>query len=267
MLISEFQKKKVCEYLDTGQYRKVLLIFHHGLGDSIMFYSTCFKALKARYPEIEFAYDTHLGQQGIFGEVDTNQEHYDICFSLAYPCSEWGSINETKSEKCARRELGLPLPLIEDYSLPKAFPSPLVGVHFNSTCCPNMNVKRDFGRKLWTQIQDAGFIPIDTHMRHVNDHADNSVVHDYEQCRRVDNIPATVDKLVGLLSHLRGFAGVPSGNIACALAVLPARSVLYLTSEFGKERLVHADVFEMNIRKGYDSKLVADWLDALKSNG
>ena len=264
MIVRDFNSRKACDYLDTGQYHRVLIIFHHGLGDSVMFYSTCLKALKARYPDIEFAYDTHLGQESIFGHVDNNPDHYDIAFNLGYPCSEWGNINETKSEKCARTELGLPLPLKEEYDLPKSFPSPLVGVHFNSTCCANLNVGREFGRRLWEQIQDAGFIPIDTHMRHVNDHAEKSIVHDYEQCRKVDNIPATVDKLVGLLSHLRGFAGVPSGNVACAMAVLPPRKILYLSSEFPKDRLVHLDVFEMSIRKPYDPKIVGEWLEELR---
>lgn len=266
MLISNFSGKKVCDYLDTGQYHKVLLKFYHGLGDAVMFYSTCLKALKKRYPNIVFAYDTHLGQEDIFGKVDKDPNHYDIAFQFAYPCSEWGSIDETKSEKCARMEIGLPLPLEEDYTLPKKFKSPLVGLHFNSTSCPRMNASPEFGKKLWTQIQDAGFIPIDTHMRHVNDHKNRSIVHDYEQCRRIDNINATTDKLLGVLSCLRGFAGIPSGNMPCALAVLPPRKILYLSSEFSKDRLVHVDTFEMNIKKPYDSKIVEEWLNELKKD-
>lgn len=265
MLISDFSSRKVCDWLDTGNYRRVLIIFHHGLGDAVMFWATCFKTLQKRYPAIEFTYATHLGQEDIFGKVNENPEHYDIAFKFRYPCSEWGSRDETKSEKCAREELGLPLPLVEEYSLPVSFKSPLVGLHFNSTCCSHLNMPAEFGRRLWNQIQDAGFIPIDTHMRHQNDHPDKSIVFDYEKCRRVDNVPATIDKLLGLIGCLRGFAGVPSGNIACALAMMPAERVLYLSSEFGKSRLIHLNCFEMNVKKPYDAGIVKDWLDVLRN--
>ena len=264
MLIDNFRSKKVCEWLDTGNYHNVLIVFHHGLGDAVMFWATCMKALKKRYPTIAFSYATHLGQEDIFGNVDGNPASYDIAFKLAYPCSEWGSRDETKSEKCAREELGLPLPLVEEYSLPVQFKSPLVGVHFNSTCCSRLNAPVDVARRLWNQIQEEGFIPIDTHMRHKNDHPDKSLVHQFEQCRRVDDVPATIDKLVGLLSCLRGFAGVPSGNIACALAMMPAERILYLSSEFGKSRQIHLNCFEMNVKKPYDKGIVREWLEELK---
>lgn len=265
MLIDNFKSKKACDYLDTGCYSRVLIIFHHGLGDSVMFWSTCLKALERRYPTVSFAFCTHLGQEDIFGKVDDNPDHYDIAFKLAYPCSEWNARDETKSEKCAREELGLPSPLLEDYSLPVSFRSPLVGMHFNSTCCQSLNCPKDIARKLWNQVEEAGFIPIDTHMRHANDHASRSLVHDFEQCRRIDNVPATVEKLVGLLSSCRGFAGVPSGNMACALAVLKPRAVLYLSSQFPMRRLVRMNCFEMNVGKGYDRGVVKEWLEFLKN--
>ena len=45
MLINDFSTNKVANYLDTGKYKKVLLIMNHGLGDAMMFYSTCYKTL------------------------------------------------------------------------------------------------------------------------------------------------------------------------------------------------------------------------------
>ena len=266
MLVNKFNSQKVCGYLDTGKYHRVLILFHHGLGDAVMFYSTCFKALRKRYPDIQFFYSTHLGQERLFGNVNPDPNAYDIAFQLGYPCSEWGQTNETKSEKCARVELGLPLPLEEDYKLPQSFKSPFVGVHFNSTCCPNLNMPYDHGKKLWSQIEKMGFIPFDTHMLHSTDHPEYSVVHDYEQCRRLDNIDADIGKLLGALACMRGFAGVPSGNMACALAILPARHILYLSSEFRKDRLTHKQTFEMNIQKPYDAGIVREWLEELKKD-
>lgn len=264
MLVQNFNEKKICDYLDTGKYKTVLLLFRHGLGDSIMFYSTCYKALVKKYPGISFAYSTHCGQEELFGKVDDNPNHYDIAFSFRYPCSEWDPGNETKSEKCARVEIGLEMPLAEDYTLPKSFPSPLVGVHFNSTSCTSLNAPYDFAKNLWEQIMDFGFIPIDTHMRHVYDNK-RSIVHDFEQSRRIDNVPATVGKIVGLLSTLRGFAGVPSGNLICACSVLPASRILCLSSEYPIRKSLHMDMLEMNIRRPYDAGIVSEWLCRLKS--
>ena len=266
MLIKDFNDRKVCDYLDTGAYRNVLIRFRHGLGDAVMFYCTCLKALRRRYPDIRFAYSTHLGQEDIFGRPDDNPDHYDIAFEIVYPMSEWDPGAETKSEKCARLELGLPLPLAEEYSLPRSYPSPLVGLHFNVTCLPFMDATEEFGRRLWTQVVEEGLIPVDTHMRHYYDNKSKSIIHPFEQCRRVDDIPATTDKLLGLLSCLRGFAGVPSGNLACALALMPPHRVMYLTSAFAASKQTHLGVFEMNITKPYDAVLVKDWLDGLKAD-
>ena len=266
MLIRSFVGKKACDYLDTGKYRSVLIIFRHGLGDAVMFYGTCFKALVAKYPGISFSYSTHCGQEELFGKVDPNPDHYDIAFEFKYPCSEWNAGDETKSEKCARVEMGLKMPLKEDYTLPKSFQSPLVGVHFNSTSCPSMDVPKDTARRIWDQIQDSGLIPIDTHMRHAYDNQ-KSVVHDFEQSRRIDNVPATVGKLVGLISTLRGFAGVPSGNLVCACSVLPASRILCLSSEFSIRKSIHLDILEINMKKPYDAGVVNEWLDRLKSTG
>jgi len=52
MIIDNYNSKKVIDYLNTGRYKKVLLIFHHGLGDAIMFHATCYKALCEKYPNI-----------------------------------------------------------------------------------------------------------------------------------------------------------------------------------------------------------------------
>ena len=263
MLIRDYSSRKVCDYLDTGKYHRVLLLFRHGLGDAIMFYSTCFKALVAKYPSISFTYSTHLGQEEIFGNPDTNPDHYDIAFEFVYPCSEWGAINETKSEKCARVEIGLKGPLKEEYSIPGRYPSPLVGVHFNSTSCPSLNAPRDVAKRLWDQVLESGLIPIDTHMRHAYDNR-RSVVHDFEQSRRIDDVRASAPALIGLIGSLRGFAGVPSGNMACALAMLPPNRILYLSSEFPMDRLTRLGCFEMNLKKPYDAVLVGEWLDCIR---
>lgn len=261
MIISNYTKK-VVDYLNTGKYKKVLLIFHHGLGDAIMFHATCYKALCEKYPNIEFYLDTHLGQEQILGHVDKNPDHYDIAFKFAFSCSEWDSRDETKAEKCARLQVGMAFNK-EKYNLNKTFSSIFVGLHFNSTCCSKMNVPEDFAKKLWNQIENAGFIPIDTHMRHQNDNK-KSIVYGFESCRRIDNISATTPKLMSVLSSCCGFAGVPSGNFTCALNVMPPEKILYITSEFPAKRSTRLPVHEINWKKGYDEGIIQNWIDCLK---
>ena len=47
--------------------------------------------------------------------------------------------------------------------------------------------------------------------------------------------------------------------------MMPAERVLYLSSEFGKSRLIHLNCFEMNVKKPYDAGIVKDWLDVLRN--
>ena len=60
------------ELMDSGKFKRVLLTFHHGLGDSISFYYNVLPVIKATYPDIEFFFETHMGQDEWFGKVDMN---------------------------------------------------------------------------------------------------------------------------------------------------------------------------------------------------
>lgn len=262
MLITDFADKKVSDYLNTGKYKKVLLIMNHGLGDSLMFYSNCYKTLVEAYPDIEFYYDTHIGQEDLFGYIDKAPEHYDIAFKFSFPESSWNSIDLTKGENCTICEIGLE-PTPECYNIDKKFSSPLVGIHLNSTCYPSLNVPEEFASRLWNQIIINDFIPIDTHMRHSFDNK-RSVIYPFEQCRRIDNIPATLPKLMGLIGVCAGFAGVSSGNFFCALSSLPPEKILYIGSGFPARKLTRLPVHEINWREGYNEEVVQAWLDCLK---
>ena len=262
MLITNFNNKKVKQYLDSGKYKKVLLIQHHGLGDAFMFYATCYKQLCKSYPDIQFILNTHLGQQELFGYSDSNVNDYDIAFKFVFPCSQWGSLEQTKWQKCGRVQIGSEIK-IQDYKINKEFKSPLIGIHLNSTCDKRINCPKQFAQKLWNQIIAEGLIPIDTHMRHKNDNK-RSVIHEFEQCRRIDNIPADINKLMGILSVCRGFAGVSSGNLFCALSVLPPQKILYLKTEFSINRLTRLPIKQIDCRKPYDEKAVHEWIENLK---
>ena len=100
-------------------------------------------------------------------------------------------------------------------------------------------------------------------MRHCNDNS-RSIVYQFEQCRKIDNIPATTPKLMSVLSSCCGFAGVPSGNMPCALSVMPPEKILYITSDFTAKRSTRLPVHEINWKNGYDKGIIQNWIDCLK---
>ena len=263
MVVSDFSKMKMSDYLDTGKYKNVLILFHHGLGDAVIFHATCLCSLKKKYPDILFHFSTSNGQEKMFGKIDETVSKYDICFKISFPCSDWGQRDETKYEKCARTELGIDI-TEQDWSSPIPARTPFVGVHFNSTCAPQMNCPIHYARKLYEQIKEAGLIPIDTHMRHCNDNK-KSIVYDFQSSMRIDNLPASLDTLLGVISTCRGFAGVPSGNITLAHIIFrhhPER-ILYMTSDWPSRRTTREPVLEVNIRKPYDKHIVNEWIQNL----
>ena len=100
-------------------------------------------------------------------------------------------------------------------------------------------------------------------MRHYFDN-EKSIVYDFQQCRKVDNIKATTPKLLGLLGSCCGFAGVPSGNLSCALNILEPQKILYISSLFPAKRSTRLPVHEINWKNGYDKGVIQNWIDCLK---
>lgn len=256
--------KLLREKLDTGQYKKVLLYFHHGLGDAIDFYYNVLPVVKRHYPNVEFYFDTHMGQEEFFGNVPSCELFdYDIAMPLVFPCAEWDSwSDETKAEKCLRIEFGIEGEKQGDnYDIPH-YQSPLIGVHFLSTSSKSIIYPESDAKKLWNAILDRGFIPIDTHFAHPK----ASVLrHAYSfENRNVDDIEPHVKTLFGLLGALSGFAGVSSGNFWSALGILHPKHILYIDNEFPAKKLTHLPVHHM---KGYDAVVVKEWLDDIEDFG
>jgi len=260
MLIKDFSGRKVSDYLASGRYRKVMIKFHHGLGDAIAF-QPCFDALRGRYPDVDFYLHVHCGQDDIFGTCDENESAYDIVFEIGFPCSEWDHPEMTKAEYCCRSELGIPPPSAPPH-IDRRFSSPLVGVHYHSTCLPGKLGCSEFvAKRLRDQIIDAGLIPLDTHMSHYFDNPDNRRF-GFEHCT-IREARATCANLLGVLSVCSGFAGVASGNFHAALALLPVETVLFLKTDFPASRLTRRSVLELDVNN-YDESIVNLWLDRVK---
>lgn len=252
--------------MSTGQYKKVLLSFHHGLGDAISFFYNVLPVLKRKYPSVDFCFDTHMGQENIFGYVDKERLHYDLVVDVVFPCSEWDADStETKAERSLRTEFGIEREkqkdrYMHDYYPYTPYPSPLVGVHFQSTSGDCLCYNKNDSEKLWNAIKERNLIPIDTQFFHP-DATIKREPYSFAD-RNMKGMKPDVKNLFGLLGTLRGFAGVASGNFWSALCVLPPSKILYLGTEFPVNKLTRLPVHNM-IK--YDEKVVSEWLDDVEN--
>ena len=260
MIVRNFKGQKVADMIRQHGYRRVLLRLHHGLGDAVMFYSRIFRKLKQEFPRVEFYLDTHCGQEELFGDPDRNEAAYDVVFEIGMPCCEWDSRCDTKAERCAFEEIGI-APGPEDYTMPRRWSSPLVGVHFFSTCSRELCCPERLARDIWEMTAEAGMIPIDTHMKH--GFAEPKNVPWTWETSNIYSAPATVRKLFGLIGSCAGFAGVVSGNLWAALSTLPPDKILVICTEFSVKRITRLPVHELNVRDGKRLDVVERWLRAV----
>jgi hypothetical protein len=258
--ITEYSQKKVADYLFDGA--KVLLLFGHGLGDTVMFYPA-FEALKKAFPKVNFSLYTECGQEEVFGKVVWDESQYDLTFSLHYPMSEHLP-DKTKSEYCCMQELGIDPALIErEFALLPTYKSPLVALHFNSTALPgSVNCPQEVAKRLWKQVLDFGLIPIECHFQHMFHNPVNGkfdfVTNTVRDCK------ASIPSLIGLLQRCRGFIGVASGPLTIALSMYPER-VLYLENTHKLATYTRSkQTGVMNVKGAYDQDYVAQWLENIQ---
>jgi hypothetical protein len=201
-------------------------------------------ALKKRYTNVilDLAVQKGLGFEDVTADLEnTNvlfidgsffenlpEEAYDIIADIDFPMSE-GQIELTKGEYCCVHELGIP-PVAGHKKLTHGV-NRLIGVHFNITCLPDScNPDRDTAERIWNDILEAGFIPIETHFQHVF-HNPVNVKFDFVDCT-VRRVRPRISTLVGLLQQCAGFVGVVSGNLHVALAVMPHERIFFLEKDF-----------------------------------
>jgi hypothetical protein len=237
-------EKKLVQYIEELKPKKILLPFGHGLGDNVMFLEP-FNKLAETYPHIEFTLALQKGlgfeelepdiigdnKKVVYSSDLSYKEHspeYDIIADIDFPMSE-GQVEFTKGEYCCIHELGIP-PVAGHRKLTKGV-NRLIGVHFNITCLPeSCNPDRDTAERIWNDILESGFIPIETHFLHVFANPVNKKF-DFVDCT-VRRVHPRVSTLIGLLQQCAGFVGVVSGNLHVALSVLPREKVFFLEKDF-----------------------------------
>jgi len=259
------QPQKLKSYLDTGKYKKVLIVFWHGLGDCIQFLNV-FDKLKSLYPDIYFDIGIQKGldEEIIFPEailltdLKDIERNWDLTVLIHFPVETDPKL--TKSELCCREEIGIE-PVSGHKKLP-AFPSPIVAVHFCLTSLPWLaNPTEEVAHKIWNEIHEAGLVPIEVHYHHCFDNPVNKMFPWVDSTVR--GCQAKISSLLGLLNVSRFFIGVVSGPYHSAMSIMPHERICYLEKDIPVARFTHENIKTIDI-KNYQDGSILEWLNSFK---
>lgn len=258
--------------LITPDTKRVLLFFWHGLGDCIMFQAPL-RALREQFPDVHFdiTVEEGLGQEAIFPDAVTLNfaeaaekftaprfNDYDFICQVNMPMSE-GQEDYTKGEWCCIHELGIEP--VSGHLTPPAMSNGLVAVHFHLTALPESGgIPEDVARQIWCEIGAAGYIPVETLLRHK---WHNPVNDRYDFCtRHIRDWPADVYTLTALLAACKAYVGSAGGNFHLALTVLPPERIMVLERDFTAPMYTHEPVVRTNVKE-YENGTVEEWLCGL----
>jgi len=269
--IWEGDKPKLSHYLDILKKGKVLIPFGHGLGDTIMFLNV-FDKLSSLYPDIEFTLALQKGlgfeelEPDIIGknrkviyvsDLSYNKEtsYYDIIADIDFPMSE-SQIKITKAERCCKDELGIEL--ISGHKRITCETNRLVGLHLQITCLPDSaNVPYDVAKKIWFEIKDAGYIPMEILMEHIYHNPVNKK-YDFID-RHLRDIPPKISTLIGIMKSCNKVICCVSGVFHIALSILLPEQICLLEKDFLAPSFTRLPIKRVNI-KDYKDGSIKDWL-------
>jgi len=272
--IWEGDQPKLSHYLDILKKGKVGLCFGHGLGDTVMFLNV-FDKLASLYPDIQFdlILQRNLGFEELVDDIvgknkavvythdlSYNQEtsEYDIIADIDFPMSE-NQTEITKAEKCCRDELGIEL--ISGHKKITCGVNKLVGLHLQITCLPDSaNVPYDIAKKIWQEIKDAGYIPLEILMEHV---FHNPVNKKYDFIdRHLRDIPPKISTLIGIIEDCNKIICCVSGVFHTALSILSPERICLLEKDFLAPSFTKLSIKRINIKE-YQDGSIKDWLQIL----
>ena len=213
--------KVIPEVLARG-YRRIALVFLHGLGDTLMFRSV-FAALQKRLVAVEISVfllenQVELLDAGKPWRGEESLRGYDASFIIQFPMSEGSGVR--KADYCAIHELGLE-GAFEIAPLQRNVRA-LVAVHFQGTALPGLvNASADVCRAIYDAIVKRGYLPVETHFEHPFHNPVNSK-YEWISTTVRGNEPS-IDKLYSLIDSAACFIGVASGPLVMALAIDPTR--------------------------------------------
>lgn len=236
---NEFKNEINSKLLPRRKNVKKLLVFHHGLGDLIMFRSL-YEEIQRRNPHVDYTLALISGTgftplipnavetpAGSFDYEKFCQENGFASYQIvAYAMSERSG--KTKNELCALKEFGFDfVDTFPHDRLLKNHTTKVVGVCFQGTCLPgSTNPTTETAQSIWNEIIEAGCIPYEIMFKHIWHNPVNSR-HFF-----IDNTTRNLQPNIRLLlSTLRGcdyFIGVSSGVWAAALTQLDPEKVCLL---------------------------------------
>lgn len=235
-MITDFRKKKVCDYLKENHNGKVLLIFDHGLGDLINFFPI-YDSLNKRYPNYRFDIGTPLRRnnsylhRAIISLGDNFRDlisSYSYIFKIAYtePTIEEKKNGIQKPYLCNIKEIGLPnfvwKPYIFDQNKEQNKELNRIGFHYTGDTNPGLkNINFKIVEKIWLELKENGYSPYEVHFN-----TKNTRNQDYPDFINEDNSSRfqrfDIRKLTDIINTCKYFIGIESGP-------------LYLAYSLGKE--------------------------------
>ena len=257
--ITTYRDKKLVQYLKPGL--RVCLSFRHGIGDTVMF-QPIYETLKRLYPDVHWNLKTYNGQEVIWD--DGTDTEYDYWFEIAFPSSEHLP-GITKPQLCCDVEIGIKYSDVPEPLSPppkRNFESPLVAVHFQSTCDPSINVPPSVAQRVWNGILKAGLIPIEVHFQHKwHNKINTKFPFITATVREAD---ASMVSLIGLLERCRACIGVNSGPFYLAKSMgLP---VLYLRTKYTMEQYLRNPGGLSLMKNQIREDIIEAWLRSLSSD-
>ena len=264
-------KKKLSDYIDELKPKKIGLPFGHGLGDEILFMNP-FEALCKKYPDIQFTLITQkgLGFEELIDSFDypngkaivssdlsykDDTDEYDIIADIDFPMSE-GQTEYTKGEWCCLKELGIDP--VSGHKKIKSFPNRFIAIHYFITCLPDAaNVPYDVAKKVWQEVKDAGYIPIEILMEHV---FHNPVNKKYDFIdRHLRDIQPKISTLTGVIQNCAAVICGVSGVFHTAMSLLPPDKVCLLEKDLKAPHFTKLPIKRIDI-KNYKDGIIKEWL-------
>jgi len=254
---------KLAEHLDTGKFKSVLIPFWHGVGDVVMVLPIV-KRLRELYPAIEFKLGLCKGldqetfvPDAILLEGDWREKAltlgFDLVFPVNFPIERMDDLTKTKAEVCCEEEIGIP-PVCGHLPLSG---KRLVGVCFQCTSVPWVaNADEEVAQKIWNDIKEAGYVPIETQFIHCFANPDNKIFSFIDAHLR--GCPARIETLMAILGRCDSFVGTVGGNFHMALSILGPDRVMLLEKDLKREHFTKEKIATANL-KDYQGE-VKKWL-------
>jgi hypothetical protein len=263
---------KLADRLNTGTYKRVLLIFGHGIGDCCQG-KIVLNKLREIYPNIHLDVGVFQGIQqekvftdGVFIDGDWRERYaepdykeYDLVYSWNFPMEHQHDLTKTKAEISCLEELGIPL--ATGYLPIK--PKPLIGLHFNMTSIPEIsNADEEVAHKIWDDVIAANCTPVETLFEHVFHNPVNKK-YDFVDTHMRSCAPK-LDTLISLIGSCYAMCCVVSGNFHLAMSILPSHRVMLLEKDLKREHFTKIPIATANL-KNYQGE-VKEWLLNITKN-